>query len=637
VLSPEHPLILKLTKNTPYEKEVKETIKKIQKQSIIERTTPEGKDKIGCFIGRYAINPANKEEIPIYIANFALMEYGTGAVMANAHDSRDFDFARKYNLPLKFVISQDGKPTDANTAAKAYTADGVLFDSGKFSGMRNREALPLMQEWLVKNKSAKKAVNYKFRDWLISRQRYWGTPIPVIYCKKCGIVTVPYEQLPVLLPKNVKFTGSGNPLATATDFVNTQCPRCGGKAKRETDTMDTFVDSSWYFFRYCSPKYDKLPFDKEKINYWMPVDQYIGGIEHAVMHLLYARFFTKALRDLGLHKIDEPFTRLLCQGMVLKDGAKMSKSLGNIVDPSEIMDKYGPDTARLFILFAALPEKELEWSDRGVEGVFKFLKRVYKLVEKPDQISLDKIEETKLSVRDKHVITKTHYTIKKVTSHIENFQYNAAIGAIMEYVNLLYRYKEKNKQVFGFAVQNLTLLLSPFAPHIAEELWEKIGKKGFVSTQKWPCYDETKIDKKTEAGEAMITLVRRDIRAVMALTNIKNPKTIQLILSPKWKYPLFKKIKAALQDTHNPSEIIKAVLDGKHNKEIANIVQRVVKDANIIPIEVLTQEEEKQTFEEYKKELEDEFKSKIEILSADFAKDKKATQAQPGKPAILLT
>jgi leucyl-tRNA synthetase len=329
VIAPEHPLVMELVKGTEYEAEVKRVVAQISQQSVIERTTPEGKDKIGAFLGKYVINPVNGERVPVYVANFALM-YGTGIVMADAHDERDFEFARKYSIPLKFVISPDGKPLDAAKAAEAYTGDGILFNSGKWSGMSNREALPKIAEWIEQQGWGKRTTNFKIRDWLISRQRYWGTPIPMVYCDKDGIVPVPESQLPVVLPQNVEFTGQGNPLLTAQEFLNTTCPKCGGPARRETDTMDTFMDSSWYFLRFCSPHEHAKPFDSKTVNALMPVDQYIGGAEHAVMHLLYARFFTRVLRDMGMVKIDEPFANLFNQGIVYKDGAQCSRRLDSV-------------------------------------------------------------------------------------------------------------------------------------------------------------------------------------------------------------------------------------------------------------------------------------------------------------------
>ena len=519
VISPENPIALELARGTEYENEAMGTIKKIKKQTIAERTSPEGKDKIGCFLGRYAINPVNGERIPVYMANFVLAEYGTGIVMADAHDQRDFEFARKYDIPLKFVISPDGKKSSPDKAERAFTDDGILFDSWQFSGMNNREAIPKIINWMEKSGHGRKAVQYKLRDWLISRQRYWGTPIPAIYCDKCGMVSVPYEDLPVRLPKNVSFTGEGNPLETSPEFVNAKCPKCHGNGRRETDTMDTFVDSSWYFLRYCSPKEENLPFAKDKVDYWMNVNQYIGGIEHAVLHLLYARFFTKALRDLGLHSASEPFSRLLCQGMVIKDGAKMSKSLGNVVDPNVIMDKYGPDTAKLFILFAASPEKELDWSDQGVVGSYKFICRAYSLFEKvKDTDSNQKIDN------------KIHRTIKSVTEKIENYDFNKAIVDLYGLVDYLGKCESIPKDAFN----SLLLLLSPFAPHVCEELWEKARNKGFISIAKWPAFNESKIDEKIEKAEQMVDSTIADIRNILKLVK-EAPKKAYLYAIPPEK------------------------------------------------------------------------------------------------------
>ena len=641
-IAPEHPMVLEWVKGTKYEKEALETIKTIKKQSIAERTTAEGKDKIGCFLGKYAINPVNNEKIPIWLANFVIMEYGTGIVMADAHDQRDFEFARKYGIPLKFVISEDGSFIDANKAVNAYTEDGILFDSGEFSGMSNREAIEPISEWMEKNSFGKRTVQYKLRDWLISRQRYWGTPIPIIYCNKCGIVPVPYEGLPVKLPKpeKCKFTGQGNPLETCKEFMETKCPKCNGKARRETDTMDTFVDSSWYFLRYCSPKYGKEPFDKEIAEYWMPVDQYIGGIEHAILHLLYARFFTKALRDLGLATVDEPFARLLTQGMVIKDGAKMSKSLGNVVDPAEISEKYGPDTARLFILFAALPEKELEWSDKGVNGSFRFLNRLYNLVnENLNHISLKHYDEHKLNDKDKYVLSKMHLTIKNVTDHIENFEFSLAIGKIMEFVDVLQKYKEKSKEVFYEAIKNLALMMLPFIPHLSEEIWHLIKAEGFASLQKWPNYDENKIDKRAEAIAMLVENTRKDIIEILKLAKIEKPKKITIFIAEKWKYDFMEALKNEVNKTRNANEIIKALMttDLKiYSQEINKLIPKLLSDETKIPQIVLNQEAEFHTLNDTSKNYEDEFKCKVEVIVAEKANQIKAKQSLPGKVAILV-
>ncbi len=639
VMAPEHPLAKEFVKGTKYETEFNKAYKIIQKQSTIERTTPEGKDKIGCFLGKYAINPVTNERIPIYIANFALMEYGTGIVMADAHDQRDFEFARKYNIPLKFVISEDGDAINPDKASRAFLNDGILFDSGKFSGMHNREALPLMADWLEENKWGKKTVNYKLRDWLISRQRYWGTPIPMIYCDKCGTVPVLLDELPIKLPKNVKFTGKGNPLETSESFVNCKCPMCNGKARRETDTMDTFVDSSWYFLRYCSAKFEKLPFDKKAVGYWMPVDQYIGGIEHAVMHLLYARFFTKALRDLGLHDVDEPFSRLLCQGMVIKDGAKMSKSLGNVVDPAEIIDKFGPDTARLFILFAALPEKELDWNDQGVNGAYRFLNKVYNLVnDNKKEISFGKINSAKLNDKDKFVLSRVHVTIKDVTAHIEKFEYSLAIGKTMELVSDLSKYKEKDKAVFGEAVKNVVLLLAPFVPHVAEELYEVVGikREKFVSLEEWPEFDKKLIDEEAIASIGFSENVRADILSVLELIKLESPKKIRLFVSEKWKYNFFDKLKKALEKSKDFKKVLGEVMDKEHGKDISKMLPKFIKEPSRVPQFILSQKKEYDILKDYVSKLENEFKCSVEVVKAEDSDEGKAKTAMPGKVGVLI-
>ncbi len=638
VFAPEHPLIKKWVKGTKYEKEFEKFLKEAQMESTIERTSAEV-DKKGMFIGKHAINPMTNEEVPVYVGNFVIYEYGAGAVMAvPAHDQRDFEFAKKYKIPVKIVIMPDAYEINAEKMSRAYLEDGHLVNSQEFDGTNNKEAIGEIAEKLKKTGNGGPTINYKLRDWLISRQRYWGTPIPVIYCDKCGIVPVPENELPVKLPKDAEFTGSGNPLETSKSFVETKCPKCKGKAKRETDTMDTFVDSSWYFMRYCSPKENKLPFIKKAIDYWMPVDQYIGGIEHAIMHLLYARFFTKALRDLKLHSIDEPFIRLLCQGMVIKDGAKMSKSLGNVVDPNVIMDEYGPDTARLFILFTALPEKELEWSDHGVSGSFRFLNRVYNLAEEMPAFS----KETKLTNKDKHIISNLHKTIKKVTEFIEEFKLSLAIGAIFEFVNAVYKYRETevNRQVYNEALNNLALLLSPFCPHIAEEIWEKLGSKPFISLEKWPRYDETKIDKKAEASEGLVHSTISDISNVLKLIKIEKPKKITLIVSQKWKYLFLKLLKEEMEKTRDIKTLINVCIDEKdlkqHGQDISKMVPALLKDTTKIPETVLDQDLEFNSLADSKSFIEKEFGAAVEIVKSESSKEPKAKSAMPGKPSIII-
>ncbi|MDD4351595.1 MAG: leucine--tRNA ligase [Candidatus Gracilibacteria bacterium] len=477
VMAPEHPLIDKLVQGTKYEKEVQKVVDQIKKQTDIERSSEGGKDKLGAFLGKYVINPANGEEIPVYVANFALM-YGTGIVMADAHDQRDFEFARKYNIPLKFVISKDGKEIDPKDFDEAFLDDGILFNSGKFSGMGNREALSKIAAWMEKEGFGSKTVNYRLRDWLVSRQRYWGSPIPIVYCEKCGEVPVPEEELPIMLPEDVDFKPTGEPpLATSEKFVKTKCPKCGGAAKRDVETMDTFVCSSFYQLRYLDNKNEKELADKKVLKNWLPVDMYIGGAEHACMHLIYSRFVYKALQDFGYIPKEcgpEPFRKLIHQGLITKDGAKMSKSKGNVVSPDSFVEQYGSDVFRMYLMFMGPYTDGGDWSDAGISGIVRFVDRVYNLFEKTD--GQDSPE----------VLTKLHQTIKKVTSDIEQLHFNTAIAALMELLNLL----EKQKNISKDTLQNLALLLAPMAPHLAEELHEKRGGEGSVFAQTWPSYDE---------------------------------------------------------------------------------------------------------------------------------------------------
>ena len=501
VLAPEHPYVNSLVEGTEYEQDVKEYIDRCQHMSDIERTSTSN-EKTGVFIGKYAINPVNGKEVPIYISDYVLMGYGTGAIMAvPAHDERDFDFATKFGLDIIPVVDPGNPDIDVNNLKEAFVAEGTMINSGKFDGMNNREAIKKVIEWVEEEGIGKATVNYRLRDWLISRQRYWGTPIPMIHCEHCGWVPEKEENLPVLLPTDIEFTGKGeSPIATSKTFVDTVCPVCGAPAKRENDTMDTFLDSSWYFLRYCDPKNENEVFDKEKVKYWMNVDQYIGGVEHAILHLMYARFFQMALYDLGLVTDEEPFKNLLTQGMVNKDGKKMSKSLGNVVSPAEILEKYGADTARLFILFAAPPEKELDWSDAGVEGSFRFLNRVYRLVY--ETVQKYGFKTTDFEIRndnDKQLNYMANYAVKKVSDDAGGrFQFNTAISTIMEFVNELYRYKELpdvNEGLINACIEKLVLILSPFTPHVCEEMWEYLGHTGSLYNVGWPAYDESALVK----------------------------------------------------------------------------------------------------------------------------------------------
>ncbi len=498
VLAPEHPLVRPLVTDTDREEEVLDFVARTRRESEIDRTSEEA-PKIGHFTGRYAVNPVNGEEVPILVGNYVLMAYGTGAVMGvPAHDHRDFEFAKKYDLPIRVVIQpEDQEELTGETMQEAWVDEGYMVNSGSFNGTNSREGIKKVTQYLEEQGFGQFRVTYRIRDWLISRQRYWGTPIPIINCDKCGPLPVPESDLPVKLPLEVELSGNRVPsLSHYPDFVQTKCPQCGGDAARETDTMDTFICSSWYFLRFTSPNCDYAPFDPDDAGYWMPVDQYIGGIEHAVLHLLYARFFTKVLYDTGMIKANEPFNRLLAQGMVYKDGAKMSKSKGNVVTPDEIVERFGADTGRLFILFASPPEKDLDWSDQGVEGCHRFLRRVWRLV-------ADYVEEIDARAvtpaegdHEAELQRSLHAAIKKVSVDIEErFNFNTAISAIMELVNAIYAYRQAvktenyNHGILREVLEKTVILLAPFAPHLAEEGWELLGGEGSVHRQCWPTYD----------------------------------------------------------------------------------------------------------------------------------------------------
>lgn len=493
-IAPEHPLLDRID-NT----KVRAFIEKSKSQSLVERLSEE-REKEGIDTGLKVINPFNGEQVPLFVGNFVLMEYGTGMIMSvPAHDSRDFAFAKKYGIPIRLVIDNPDHPIDVDQMVDAYIDDGVCVNSDQFSGLPNREAMEKLCDYAEEGNFGKREINYRIRDWLISRQRYWGCPIPVIYCEECGIVLPPEGDLPVVLPTEVDFKGeSRSPLKSMEDFINTTCPKCGASAKRETDTMDTFVDSSWYFAKFTSPQSEEI-FDRNEVDYWMPVDQYIGGIEHAVLHLLYARFYTKVLCDLGLLKAREPFQRLLTQGMVIKDGAKMSKSKGNVVDPDEIVDKYGADTARLFMLFASPPDKDLDWSDKGVEGCFRFINRVWRLVDKYGELykpEMD-VEGMELPKPLRKLRSDLHRTIKIVTHDIEGrMQYNTAIARMMELVNSIYQVEDGDLRtpeggaVITEVFSKLIPMLSPFIPHVSEEMWESAGNKELLVFQSWPEYSD---------------------------------------------------------------------------------------------------------------------------------------------------
>jgi leucyl-tRNA synthetase len=533
-LAPEHPLALSLSKGTAQEEAVKGFVERMKRQDRMKRTA-ETTEKEGVFTGAYCLNPMTKARMPIFVANFVLMEYGTGAVMAvPTHDQRDFEFAKKYGLQLIVVIQPEDRSLDLQTMTEAYEGEGFLANSGQFNGIHSIKAREMIAQYLEEKRLGGKRVSYRLRDWGISRQRYWGAPIPMISCKQCGTVPVPEKDLPVVLPDNVEVTGMGeSPLTKVREFVEAKCPQCDGPGQRETDTMDTFVESSWYFDRFACPDFQDGPLDRKRVDYWMPVDQYIGGIEHAILHLLYSRFFTRVLKGMGWVNIEEPFTHLLTQGMVCKevhecpkDGylfpeeveakgetlycrkcggqisvgrlEKMSKSKKNVVDPEYLIEKFGADTARVFCLFASPPEKDLDWNDQGVEGSARFLNRVWRLFyeQRPRFQNVRPLPfGTLLEGNQKLLRQKSHKTIKKVTEDIERFHFNTAISAIMELVNEIYvsevkdRTDEMSLRVLREAIETVALLLSPFVPHIAEELWDVLGNRESIIQNGWPDYD----------------------------------------------------------------------------------------------------------------------------------------------------
>src|SRR3989344_5708959 len=500
------------------DKQKKEVDKFLSKIKSTSEKDIETLEKEGVFTGAYAIHPITKEKIPVYAGNFVVAEYGSGMVMAvPAHDQRDFEFSKKYKIPIKIIINPVNSKLNAEKMDRAYTGRGILINSNEFSGMDSEKAIDEITKYLIKKKLGKKTVNFKLRDWLISRQRFWGTPIPIIYCDKCGIIPVPEKELPIVLPEDIKFESEKNPLVNNKKFVEVNCPKCGKKGKRETDTMDTFVNSSWYFLRYCDPKNNKAIFDKKKADYWMPIDIYIGGKEHATMHLIYFRFYTKFLRDLGLLKIDEPAYNLFNQGMLHgDDGAVMSKSKGNVVFPEEVSEKYGIDTARFFLISIASPNKDIVWSDKGIEGSFKFVK---KLIDYFDNVKIIKKADAKTE-------SKLNKTVKELTEDIDKFRYNLAIIKIRKLFDALPN--ETSKKM----LEDFLKLLHPFCPHISEELWEKIKNKPFLSLADWPRFDENKINEEFEKQEQLLEKVSSDINNVKNILGVPSPNLLRIFAIP---------------------------------------------------------------------------------------------------------
>ncbi|MDR4509329.1 MAG: leucine--tRNA ligase [Candidatus Brocadiaceae bacterium] len=564
-LAPEHPMVKQLIFGTPQEKDIMSFIDRVRCQGMMERTA-EGTEKEGIFTGLHVINPINNSKAPVWIANYVLMEYGTGAVMGvPAHDQRDFLFAKKYKLPICVVIQPQGINLNADTMAEAYVENGVQVNSDSFNGIPNTDAIQKITGHLESNGFGKKTITYRLRDWLISRQRYWGAPIPIIYCRKCGTVPVPESQLPVILPEKVTFKTHGmSPLADDAAFLNTICPRCLGKAQREIDTMDTFVDSSWYFLRYLSPGEEGQPFIKERVNKWLPVDQYIGGVEHAILHLLYSRFITKVLYDLNYVDFKEPFQHLFTQGMIIKNGAKMSKSRGNVVSPDELIDKYGSDTQRLYTLFIGPPQKDAEWNDRGVVGASRFLNRLWqKIVEYDDVYSKVRhipIDMQKLSPEAKALYRQTNQTVKKVTEYLEtSWHFNTAIASVMELLNnvdsinvVVPKTAEEEIvfNVFRHTMETILLLMAPLTPHICEELWQITGHEPSIFHTPWPAYDKNAIqEEKVEIVIQVNSKVRSHISVAIdvsdeelkkraldderIITCINGKKVVKAIIIPK--------------------------------------------------------------------------------------------------------
>ena len=605
-LAVEHPMALELSRGAAQEKAVREFVERVKNVSQTTRGAEEG-EKEGIFTGAYCRNPFTGEKIPIYLANFVLMEYGTGAVMAvPAHDQRDFEFARKYGLPIRVVIQPKNDQLRAEELTEAYLGEGVMVDSGPFSGLASTDGKEKIASYLEEKGWGRKAIRYRLRDWGVSRQRYWGTPIPIIYCDRCGVVPVPEDELPVTLPNDVPLTGKGgSPLLESKFFRQVSCPTCGGMARRETDTMDTFVDSSWYFLRYTSPQFSSGPFDPDKARYWMAVDQYIGGVEHAVLHLLYARFFTKALRDLGLVKVDEPFTNLLTQGMVCKEtyrcaehgwlfpgdlvGAekggwkcphctrpiekgrveKMSKSKKNIVDPEDLINAYGADTARLFTLFAAPPEKDLEWSDQGVEGAYRFLSRLWRFVFQHRELLADPsigAEQGKLSEDLRDLRRLIHRTIKKVTDDIEGrFHFNTAIASIMELLNALSATAQDERKLKEGAaliqqgLETIIILLAPFVPHVANELWELLEQRQTLDQVAWPAYSRDALE---EERWLIVVQVNGKVRGKITVPAAISQKQIETEALAEPRVSDFLDGKKIEKIVHVPGRLVNIVAEG---------------------------------------------------------------------------
>ncbi|MBN1214517.1 MAG: leucine--tRNA ligase [Candidatus Lokiarchaeota archaeon] len=670
VFAPEHPWIQDWVKGTKYEEKYNSFYNEVIKQKKFERTDIDIEKK-GLFIGKYCIHPITKEKIPIYVSNFVIYEYGAGAIMAvPAHDQRDFEFAKKYNIPIKVVIQPHEYELNAEKMSRAFENQGILINSEEFNGLENLSAIKAITEKLEKLRIGYATINYKLRDWGISRQRYWGCPIPIIYCEKCGIVPVPINDLPVLLPKDVKFTKSGNPLVTSESFINTTCPICGISAKRETDTMDTFIDSSWYFFSFCDPPSHELdiPYRKDIVNYWGNVDQYIGGIEHAILHLIYARFFTKMSRDLGLHDFDEPFQKLLTQGMINKahpycskcdrfamkneldsdscklcgtnyilKSVKMSKSYGNTVNPDDIIKKYGADSARFFVLFGASPESGLDFSEEGIGFASKFIRNTYSILIDPPEI----IRENK-TIRDDLIYYYMNKIINNTNNSMQKLDIRDAVNNIIQFCSEFNKYKNEGvyDEIYNQCITTITILLHPIAPHMTEEVWEILGNDNFLSLASWIDCDQSVLTEENNFKWNLLDNIITDINNIKNLIKKDSLENISLIIADDWKYRLYSRLFELTEKTMNQGEIMGILIKDTnlkiYSKIIAQIVSRVLKNIGKFSKISLSPEEELNFFKEIKPIIEKKFNTKVEILSESDIKDIKKDKALPGKPTIII-
>lgn len=616
VISAQHSKLMDLVTK----EQKKEVEKFVKKQRSVSAENIDQLEKEGVFTGSCAEHPLTGEKVPVYAGNFVLADYGSGMVMAvPAHDQRDFEFAKKYKIPLKVAINPKGKQLNELEMKEAYTREGTLTNSNKFNGIDNQKAKDEITKELKKLKKGEKTTTFRLRDWLISRQRYWGTPIPVINCNKCGVQPVPEKDLPVELPHNVKF-GKGNPLETNQKFINTKCPKCKGKATRETDTMDTFVNSSWYHLRYADPHNSEKIFDKKKARYWNPIDLYIGGKEHACMHLIYIRFYTKFLRDLGLLNIDEPAVRLFNQGMLHgKDGSKMSKSAGNVVN-LEIVEKYGADPSRFYLVSVAAPDSDFNWDDQGLQSNVKFLMKVD-----------DYMKKVKLGKSSKKVQSKVQKAIRDVTELIEEFKYNLAAIKIRQL------FEQFEEEIAQEDLESFLKLLSPFCPHLTEEYWEKLGNKSFLSTSSWPKFNAKKIDEEAEIIEEFISSATADISSVLSFVKDQKVSKATLFVAESWKYDLFNFLKEALPKAETPKDLIKVVMSSKfksHGKDVVKIISKVAAKKMLPPYASL--KKELKALEDSRESLEKAFKLKITIVKAENSKEAKAQSATPGKVGVLV-